>query len=139
MFLITVSNTVTDFFKMLTFKLFFKEALWGPGRELISCPKAWVGWLAARWALTGSRGRFVRSCLPQAARVTNSKEEQRLAGGGGEMQVGFSSHPVAQCPLPSEPVLGRPARCQVPAGAGMGPGLLGLGSEGSLDPAAAKP
>ena len=72
-------------------------------------------------------GRAFRSYLLQAARVTDSKEEQRLVGRGGGRQAGFSGLSVAQCPLPllPESVLGRLAWCQVLDRVGMGPRLGG--------------
>lgn len=75
-------------------------------------------------------GRVVLSYLLQAARVTDSKEEQRSAGRGGGRQAGFSGLSVAHCPLPPFPesVLGRLAWCQVLDRVGMGP-RLGVGRQ----------
>lgn len=45
-------------------------------------------------------------------------------------EVGFSGHSLASALCPPKARLGRPAGCQVPAGAGMGQGLHGLGFGG---------
>lgn len=131
MFLITVSNTVIDFFKMLILILNFplKEAPWGPGRQLHS-PKSRVCWRAAPWTLPGGveGGPSAATCCKQRGhRLKRRAEGGWLGGGGGRW--GFSSLSVAQCPLPrSQSVLGRLAWCQVLDRVGMGP-RLGVGRQ----------
>lgn len=63
MFLITVSNTDIDFFKMLILKLSSKEAPWESSQAAAYFMPQRVNWLAARWALiSGGGGGVVCRC-----------------------------------------------------------------------------
>lgn len=95
MFLITVSNTVTGFFKMLTFKLFFKRGSVGAWEAANFMPRS-VGGLAG-CLVRGGLSLVVEGGLSSAAgpRRPGSRARRRSRGWlgeGGGRQVGFSSH-----------------------------------------------
>lgn len=82
MFLIAVSNTGTDFFKVLIFKLSIKEVPWGLGRQLISRPKEW-GVLAG--CLVAVEGGMSAAAYPE---WPGSRAPRRSQGRLGEVEGG---------------------------------------------------
>lgn len=131
MFLIMVSNSDIDFFKMLILKLSSKEAPWGSSREAAYFMPQRVHWLAAWWALTGGGGGFGLQMLAaggQGHRAPRASRGQQGEVRGGRCGSAFALWPGTLC---------CPSLCCVHllcAGAGMGLGLYGLGSGAGRQP-----
>lgn len=118
-----MSNTDIDFFKMLILKLSFKEAPWGaaPGRQLISCPKGYAGWLPGGLLLVveGEVWSADACCGWPGSRAPRTSGGQ-LGRSGEADGSALNLWPSAPC---------HPSLCLLCVGAGMGPGALWSGLE----------